>query len=323
MKFSHSVYLIIPFLVSCGTKAPDCSDQATKDIVLKRVQNDVKTFTSNGLFIASLQSVAQHVSNLTSKSLELSEEFDKVEYSLDKIRETNFDNKDDIHNCAATLTSSFKGSKESIEIAYSSQLEVEEKKPNVLIEGISNENYGALLSVLFQEISNKKISEIKRLRSEIGDSNVPNFIEKNCSGFDKNEKLCNLGKDIASSIKQEESQFKSERSDFFRKNPKSLREVYNKCGDEYYKAAGLVRDGRNLYGAEIIKIDNVRFEMAKVDKKFFDECKIAEEEAINLDVENATYFKPENKVDEVKSNSSMGLEEHEEVDRSQDPIPNN
>jgi len=318
MKSYGAIFLMIPILVSCSTNVPNCTDEVTRDEVLKHIQSDVEIITTSGLYVSTMQAMVEQLSNLTAKNLELSKEFDKVTYGLENAKESSFANERDVYTCSAALTSSYNGSKESIDIKYTSQL-TQQGKFEVVINKISMADYGNLLSVLVREISDKGISEINRLRSEIGDSNIPKFIETNCSGFEMNEKKCSLGRKAAVYIKHEKDEYDRERSAFFKSNPKSLREVYNKCGDTYYKAAGLIRDGRMLDASEIMKISEARFQLAKADEKFYQDCKLAEVAAIQLNVEDAFYFKPESKGSyDAQDNSHKGLEEQEEIDNSQE-----
>lgn len=319
VKFWGSVFLI-PFLTACGAKTPDCADQNTKTEVLKLVNAQVNDVLSSEMGRDMLKTGLTQTKNMFAGHFEVGSDFGRVGFSLDNVINSQYDETTDKYACTATLNSSFDKNHESIQIQYASQAANNGEKHIVTMEKLSFSDLGALFSVMLTDISQKHSAELKKLRLDIGDEHISEFVQKKCNGFEKDERLCELGSELSVLVKTEKKQLEEERKDFFKKNLNSLRDTYNKCGDAYYKAMGLVRDG-TWYGTRFT-FEDARKQMSD---EFNAECNVVSRVASELGVENSLYFMPEkdsnkskNNVTTVVNNAAQGVEEHEEIDHSQD-----
>lgn len=324
MKFWVSVF-IISFLTSCGARTPDCANESTREQVLKLVNAQVNDVLSSELGRSMLETGLIQTKNMFAGHFEVNSDFNRVSFSLDNVTNSQYDESTDRYACVATLNSSFNKNYESVQIEYVSQAANNGEKHIVTMEKLSFRDLGALFSVMLTDITQKHSVELKKLRSEIGDNRISEFVEKKCNGFEKDEKLCEFGRELSALVKAEKKQLQEKREDFFKKNLYVLRETYNNCGDAYYKAMGLVRDG-TWYGTSF-KFEDARKQMPD---EFNLECDIAAGVVNDIGVDTggagmAFYFMPEKDSSKHKSdiaiganNAALDVEEHEEVDRSQD-----
>ena len=98
--------------------------------------------------------------------------------------------------------------------------------------------------------------KVESVRQNVGDKNIAEYKKKVCSGLEMDKRLCYISEKVEEKIAKEYSKKLDDRVKFYFNNRDELRKMFNNCGDELYKIAGLPlpRDGEYLGASGYSKI---------------------------------------------------------------------
>jgi hypothetical protein len=139
------ISIIAIALTGCATKAPDCSDSRTVDLVIG-IENDALegSFELMGNFLKQLAE---------SQGYKFDNNFKSIKLSLDSIRTVDHDDKLGKFSCSAHLVATAGKENSEVAVSYTSELADSngETKQYVEASELSSEEQGKLFSALMSK----------------------------------------------------------------------------------------------------------------------------------------------------------------------------
>ena len=133
-------------LTGCATKAPDCNDSKTKDLVISIEHEPLKQVFDDGweYMKKGLESTAKSFG----VKVEFNDNFSDLKLSVENVRMTGYDEKIGKYSCSGSLVATAGVEKAEVPIDFTSELADGGGKQYVQATKLSTEDLGGLLAAL-------------------------------------------------------------------------------------------------------------------------------------------------------------------------------
>lgn len=223
-----SLLVVATLLVACTSKSPDCTDPETQKSVIMQINEKIK---SSGFTEDAFRNLLK---NYVGANLDVKGKISELQFTLQNIVASKYDKDIDKYSCKADLISSYAGGEAVTSIEFTSQKSDGGKRHQVDVK-MTYETIGSLMGPLIKDVSKEQDALVVKLRSQIGDENIEDFIKKYCEGLDKDERQCQIGDRIKRIIEAEWRTEKDSLTKLFLDDRKKFVEAYNGCVAFYKK----------------------------------------------------------------------------------------